>query len=286
MKLVPEKVTRNIGRKVLTLKKNSPHIFFVGGIVGVVGSAVLACRATLKLEATVDEIRGDLENVKGRKLDENYTEHEYYKDLGYVYGKSFARFSKLYGPAVVIGSASIAALTGSHVQMTRRNSALTVTLAAVSQAYEEYRGRVRAELGEERELELHRAIHDEKREGVKGVVKVTDPNGWSPYARVFDESNINFQKNAEYNRIFLQCQQEYVNHLLRVRGHVFLNDVYDQLGFERTSPGAVVGWVLDGDGDNYIDFGLFEASSERFMNQHERSVILDFNVDGIVYDKI
>jgi hypothetical protein len=58
------------------------------------------------------------------------------------------------------------------------------------------------------------------------------------------------------------------------------------MGFERTSAGFVVGWVLDGNGDGYIDFGLSEARSSRFMNAEERSVILDFNVDGVVYDLI
>lgn len=285
MKLVPVKVSRSIGRKVLATKKNSPHIFFVAGVAGVVVSTVMACRATLKLEATLDEIKADVDKVP---VAEPGREVEQYKEVGQVYGKAVYRFGRLYGPSIVVGGVSVACLTGSHIQLTRRNAALTFTLAAVSKAYEEYRIRVAEEIGPNRELEIHRGVENQsvEVEGKKQVVKVTDPNKWSPYARIFDEFNPNWQKDSELNRIFIQCQQNYANNLLHARGHVFLNDVYDSLGMERSRAGAVVGWVLDGEGDGYIDFGLFEATSARFINNLERSIILDFNVDGVVYDKI
>lgn len=293
MKLIPNTVSRSVGRKVLQTKKNSPHIFFAAGLVGVVGSTVLACRATLKLDKTLDEIKNDIINVKdlGRdaraERNRDY-EREYARDLGYVYGKSFYKLTKLYGPSIVVGGLSVAALTGSHVQLTRRNNALTITLAGVMKAYDEYRLRVADEVGEERELELHRAISNEKVEedGKNKIIKVTNPDGWSPYAKIFDESSIHWQKNAEMNRMYIECQQRYANHLLHSRGHVLLNDVYDTLGFERTSAGAVVGWVREGEGDGFIDFGLYEATSARFINGIEKSIVLDFNVDGVVYDKI
>lgn len=292
MKLLPESVTRGIGHNILIAKKNSPHIFFAGGIVGVVTSTVLACKATLQLEKMVDEVKEDLSSVKEMNNNvvtvdgEKRPEQEYYKDLMCVYSKSAMKIGRLYGPSIAIGVVSITALTGSHVQLTRRNTALTVTLAAVSKAFDEYRIRVQEEIGKERELELHRAIREETIEGEKKPIKVTDPNGWSPYARMFDEVNVNWTKSPEYNRIFIQCQQNYMNDLLRARGHVFLNDVYDALGMERSSAGAVVGWVINGNGDNFVDFGLFEATSSKFINNMERSIILDFNVDGVIYDKI
>jgi hypothetical protein len=88
------------------------------------------------------------------------------------------------------------------------------------------------------------------------------------------------------NRLFVTCQQNYLNHVLQVRGHVFLNEAYDALGLERSTAGAVVGWVMGDNGDNYIDFGIFEAQNARFVNGSERSILLDFNVDGVIYDKI
>lgn len=295
MKFIPNSVSRSFGRKVLVAKQNSPHIFFGLGLAGIITSTVLACKATLKLEKIVDEINEDLEGVKTLKtqigLTTNghiYTEKEYFKDVSYVYTRSALKLTKLYGPAVLVGGVSVAALTGSHVQLTRRNAALTMTLAAVSKAFEDYRARVAEEIGAERELEIHRAITEKQAEidGKKQTVKITDPNGWSPYCRFFEESNPNWTKDPETNRVFIQCQQNYANHLLHARGHVFLNDVYDSLGMERSKAGSIVGWVVDGDGDGYIDFGLFEVTSQRFINNQERSILLDFNVDGVVFDKI
>lgn len=292
MKLIPYSVTRSIGRTVLKTKKNSPHIFFVGGIAGVVGSTVLACRATLKLDKNLDEIRNEIHSVKEvakqAESDEtsDYTEHEYYRDLGHIYLKSVVRLGRLYGPSILLGTASIGALTGSHVQLTRRNAALTATLAAVTKAYEEYRIRIQEEIGKEKEFEIYHGITDEKGEDGKKLKVVNTGTGYSMYAKIFDETNPNWTKSVEHNRVFLDMHCRYMNHLLNSRGHVLLNDVYDQLGFERTPAGCVVGWLLGGGGDDFVDFGLFEASASRFINGQERSVILDFNVDGNIYELI
>jgi len=287
MKLVPRAVTLNMGRGMLTLKKDSPHIFFVAGIVGVVVSTVLACRATLKLEETLDNIQGDLKNVNDVEVTEIETEQEHKKDVGYVYVKSGLQIAKLYAPAVIIGAASITALTGSHVQLSRRNASLMAAYAIVQKAYEDYRERVQEELGKQRELELFRGEKTEAVEGSKELVKLHDPNKLSPYSKIFDEYSREWEKDPELNRLFVQCQQNYANNLLHARGHVFLNEVYDMLGIDRTKAGAVVGWVISKDGgDNYIDFGIFNPGTTNFVNGWERSIVLDFNVDGVIYDKI
>lgn len=288
MKFIPESVTRNFGRKVLVAKKNSPHIFFAAGVVGFAGTVVLACKATTKLEQTLDEIHEEIKEVKDKSQTPTIDDKEHFKDLGYVYGKSAAKLTRLYGPSIILGVASVGALTGSHVQLTRRNSALTATLAALTKAYDDYRVRVADEIGAEKELDIYRGVTEETIEDEnkkKQVVKVVNPNALSEYARIFDEACPDFKKNAEMNRIFLTAQQNYFNQLLRARGHVFLNEVYDALGFERSKAGQVVGWVINGDGDDYVDFGMFEARCADFINGHEPRVILDFNVDGIVYDK-
>ncbi len=168
MKLVPQGMTRKMGRTILLAKKNSPHIFFVGGIAGVVGSTVLACRATLKLEMTLDGIKKDIDAVKPPTAiaDDITTQapvqtQEEVKAVGHAVIKTTVVLGKLYGPSIILGAASIAALTGSHVQLTRRNAALTATLALVSQAYDDYRVRVQEEIGKEKELDIYRAITKE-----------------------------------------------------------------------------------------------------------------------------
>ena len=277
-KLIPKVVTKASGRALLKLKKNSPHILFGVGMTGVVGGTVLACRATLKLHATLDEFTSEVKSEKPTASN---------SDMAYIYAKNVGKIAKLYAPAVLVGGAGIVCLTSSHVQLSKRNNALTAAYAGLVKAYDEYRKRVREEVGEEKELELYHGIETQqiKLDGKTIEAKIVDPNKLSQYTRIFDESNANYQKDAEINKIFIQCQQNYFNLMLQTRGHVFLNEVYEHLGFEHSKAGAVVGWVL-GNGDNYVNFSLYEASNARFINGDERAIVMDFNVDGVIFDMI
>lgn len=288
-------ITRAFNRRILKAKKNSPHVFFVGGMVGITASTVLACRATLKLSATLDEIDKDINDFKNlkTKIDENetitYQEDQYSKDMFYLHVRSSYKVAKLYAPAIGLGVVSVVALTGSHVQLSKRNASLMAAYAAVQAAFGDYRERVQKELGKERELDLYHGANVKELDGEDGKsykVKSVDPNKLSMYSKIFDEYSDKWRKDPELNRIFIECQQAYANQLLQVRGHVFLNEVYDMLGIDRSRPGAVVGWVIGEEGDNYIDFGIYEAHNTAFINGWERSIILDFNVDGVIYDKI
>lgn len=278
-KFIPKALTKASGRSLLKLKKNSPHILFGVGVTGVIGGTVLACRATLKLERYVNEFEAEVEEEKDVATNQ---------EMAHIYAKHTGKIAVLYAPAVAVGGLGLICLTGSHVQLTKRNGALTIAYAGLLRAYDEYRGRVKEEVGEEREIELFHNMYTDTitLDGKKIETKMVDVNKLSEYTRIFDESNPNYVKDAEINRIFVQCQQNYFNHLLQVRGHVFLNEVYQHLGFEHSRAGAIVGWAINKNGDNFIDFGLFEAHSSRFINGDERAVILDFNVDGVIWDLI
>jgi hypothetical protein len=285
MSIIPAPITQGIFRSALVIQKHAPAILFGLGVTGVATSTVLACKATLELQDILDEMRQELDMVL---YDTNDVDS---KDVAYVYAKNIAKITRLYAPAVTVGAISIGALTGSHVVLTRRNAGLTAAYAALSTAYEEYRLRVKSELGENKEIEIYKGYKPEVlKAGEEPQTITTNPiSETSPYARFFDEYSINWVKNAEMNRLFIQCQQNTANQILITKGHLFLNEVYDMLGLDRTSAGAVVGWVI-GDrnhvGDNYVDFGIFSERNSRFVNGWERSVLLDFNVDGVIYDKI
>jgi Family of unknown function (DUF6353) len=295
MKYIPKGVTMKVARQALVFKKNSPRLFFGAGIVGVIGGTVMACRATLKAHEPIDEMKKNIYAAKAahefsQEIDSTeQSKGEYEKELLKAYVTGFYHLTRLYGPAILVTGASVGLLTGAHVTLTRRNAALTAAYAAMAKSYEEYRERVMEKLGEDKELDVYHAADIQEivdPEGKKVKALVASPGKWSPYARFFDEASHNWQKNPDLNRIFVQVQQNYTNDLLQSRGHVFLNEVYDLLGLERSQEGQVVGWVLDGDGDGFIDFGIFEAHNEDFLDGWEKSIILDFNVDGVIYDKI
>jgi hypothetical protein len=303
MKLIPKAVSIKFGRQLLHLQKSSPQVMFVGGVAAGLGATVLACRSTLKLSDVLSEAE-DLK-FKAQELHEasektdsvEYTDKQYAKDLTVIKVKTILNVTKLYAPAAGLAMISVALLTGSHVTLNRRNASLTAAYAATDQAFNQYRERVREQLGEDADRDLRYGTREDKEtvegeDGKKKVVKLTRVGEGQPsqYSRFFDEYCGNWVKNPEYNRIFLQAQQNYMNDLLQARGHVFLNEVYDALGMERSGAGAIVGWVIGKGGDDYIDFGIFDdASNPRvrdFVNGRETSILCDFNVDGIVYNKI
>lgn len=280
-KILPAGVSRQFAKTVLKTKRNSPHIFFVAGLGGAVGATVMACKATLKTEPILDQIK---EEVEAAKLRGPYaSQKEENQAVARVYVRGAAKIGKLYAPSVVVGGLAVACLTGSHVQLTRRNTALMGSLAATMQAFETYRERVREVLGVEAEKDLYDGTESQTikhPDGTKELVKVRTRPGLSLYAKQFDRSNPKWQKNAEMNRAFIQIQQDIANHDLNAQGYVFLNDVYEALGFERTKAGQHVGWVRNGDGDGYIDFGLQEIHNAGLVDGTTKEAWLDFNVDG------
>ena len=290
MKFVPNVVSQKLGRQVLIAQKNSPKILFAVGIAGVVTSTVLACRATLKLDSKLTDFRKDVDLLKEKEKKINatdYTSHDHNRAVIGVYSRNSFEIAKLYAPSVIIGAVSIGALTTSHVTLNRRNASLTAAYSAMQASYGAYRERVKKELGESKELDIYHAVskHETEIDGKLKTIKAADPNKWSPYARFFDETCPDWTKVPEQNKLFVQCQQKYLNDLLHARGHVFLNEAYDALGMPHSKAGAVVGWVI-GNGDNFIDFGIFDAYNAAFVNGFERTILLDFNVDGVIYDLI
>ena len=263
----------------------------------------MACKATTKVDTIIEESKKSIDTIHvgmeaGNICDVEYTEEDGKKDLAIVYIQTGVKFAKLYGPSVLLGLTSIGCILASNNIIHKRNVALSAAYTAIDRSFKGYRSRVIERFGEnmDRELryniktqEVKETVMDEetgKKKTVKSTVSVVDPNTYSDYARFFDEYCAGWTKDAEYNLMFLRQQQNYANELLKSRGHLFLNEVYDMLGFERTKAGQVVGWVYKYEhpiGDNFVDFGIYVLDNEKardFVNGRERSILLDFNVDG------
>jgi hypothetical protein len=294
MQFIPAVVGQTVARNTLLVQKASPGLLFGAGIVGTVASTVLACRATLKMNEVLDESKDKLHTAK-TLVHDNYSEQDRRRDVSLIYFQTSVKVVRLYGPAVIVGGLSIAALTSSHNILTRRNAALTAAYAALDKGFKEYRARVVAKYGEEEDQHLRygtreiEVIDPETNKKTK-VVRVA-PGDPSIYARFFDDNSTEWSKEPEYNMLFLKAQQNFANDLLHHRGHVFLNEVYDMLGLERSKAGAVVGWIISKNGstDNFINFGVFDDKSDRardFVNGFEGAILLDFNVDGLIFDKL
>mgnify|MGYP007004244115 CR=1 FL=1 len=297
--------SRTVHRVGFKIKKASPEILVVAGIAGVVTSTVMACKATTKAGEILDTHNDDMDKIhQASELETaDYTPEDMKKDTVIVYTQTAVKFIKLYGPSVLLGAASIACIVSSHNILKKRNIALAAAYAAVDKGFKDYRGRVVERFGEELDKELRYNIKAKefeettvdskgKEKKVTTTVQVADPNMTSEYARFFDEACRGWTKDPEYNLMFLRQQQNWANELLKSKGHLFLNEVYDMLDIPRTKAGQIVGWVYDEEhpvGDNFIDFGIYRANIEEvrnFVNGYERTILLDFNVDGPILDMI
>ena len=289
-------------KAVMKLKKHSPEILVMAGIAGTVVSAVLACKATTKVAESLDETKGTLDTIHegmetGAINGQEYTTEDGKKDTVVVYAQTGMKLAKLYAPAIILGTLSITSILASNNILRKRNVALGAAYAAIDKSFKEYRGRVIERFGEQVDTELKYGIKAKKFEEievdpetgkekkVKKTVMVADPNLQSDYAVYFDSKSRNYETNPDYNRMFLKAQQAFANDKLQTRGHLFLNEVLDDLDLPRTPAGQIVGWTKDGP-DGYVNFRIVEVERETEDGRHEPALLLDFNVEGNIWEKM
>lgn len=299
--------TKSFGRGSLLLMKHSPEILMGAGIVGVIASTVMACKATLHVDVVMSLYKLNLDKIhKANETlpKEEYSEEDYKQDLAVTYVQRAVAVAKLYAPAVALGAVSIGCLLGSHHILSKRNVALMAAYKLIDEGYANYRKRVIEELGKEKDHEFRHGRVQQKalEEAEKGMKEAAvDENGKkvdlyndynlpSDYARFFDEESVQFRRDITLNQFFLRSQQNYANDLLKARGHVFLNEVYDMLGLPRSTAGQIVGWVYGSGGDDFVDFNI-NGSGCYDTDRPEKCLppkyfLLDFNVDGVIYDQI
>ena len=303
---IVEKTSRTLCKAGLKLKKHSPEILVVGGVVGLVASGVMACKATTKLSAILDDSKEQIElfdkvAANPEMVNEEYTVEDAEKDKKIVKVQTAVKVAKLYAPSVAVGVVSIGAIFASNNIMRKRNVALGAAYATVDRAFKDYRNRVVDRFGEELDKELRynlktkevkETVEDEngKKKTVKRNIKYMDSAMPSEFAVIYDDGCAGWTKDPEDNKFFLIQQQRYANERLKRRGYLSLNEVYELLGFPSTKAGQVVGWLYDCKdpnykGDNFVDFGLYNVDCEPnrdFVNGYERNIILDFNVAPII----
>lgn len=303
--------TRGFHKVVLTGKKHSPEILVIGGVALGIVSAVMACKATLKVDEVNKEHKEKIDKMqealeKGvTEANEVYTEEDYKEDKKTLSIQTAVTYVKLYGPSVLLGTASVVSILGGHRILNRRFVGVTAAYTALDSSFKQYRGRLIERFGEELDRELRFNIKSKEIEetvvnedGTETTVAKTvdviddaDVLG-NQYAFFFDEVSRDWTKDPEWNKMFLLKQQNYWNDVLKRRGHVFLNDVRESLGLDRVPSGQVVGWIYNEanpTGDNYIDFGIFNVhrqASRRFVNGLEKSVLIVPNCDGVIFGNI
>lgn len=208
-------------------------------------------------------------------------------------------------PAAIVGAATITMIYFSNSISRKRLAAMGAAYATLQTAFDGYKRTMVEALGKESVDKIlkpklpnvgksaEEILASDNKSDAANVsdAVVNSLKALSPYARVIaEESSTCWDPNEDYTSQNLAAVQLWANRRLERKGHLFLNEVFDQLGLSRTREGAVVGWLKNGDGDNYVSFGDFDASIYRVPSDDytrvDSNFIVDFNVDGVIWDRI
>lgn len=302
MKINTKTLRKSFKKAQLTVRKHSPEILMVAGVIGTVAGAVMACKETLELEDVLDECKQEKMDLEEQyAMCEEYSEDALKKDQVKLTIKQVAKIVKLYAPSVIMEATSIGVIFASNDIMRKRNASMAAAYATLNSMYKRYRQNVIESYGEEVDKDMRFGVKHEKvteidEDGnkVKVDARIVDLDNTalaiSDYSRFFQSGCKGFDASSgRYNLLYLKGIQAMFNNKLIADGYVMLNDVYRELGFDTIPEGWSIGWVYDEAnpiGDNYIDFGLYEArnKNQRAVNDWEPVILMDFNVDGNLYE--
>ena len=299
-----------VGMASLAVKEHQPEIFLAAGIATGITAAVMAAKAHKKSEETFDDVAGEIEATRNYINDNNsgvspsgdvpddwneVTPAEERQLLLPLYVETGRRAAVLYGPAVLMGIGSVALILASHKTLQTRNRALIATVGLLERGFNEYRKRVRDELGVETEERFYYGaearkvntvtVGEDGKKKKKKEIKNHIPEEYSPimYQREFNETNRNWSNMDDMNEFFLRSTERHMNDKLTINGYLILNEVYHALGFAPSPAGAVTGWSKNVPGDEFVSLGLDNDINQR---EGDTRFVLDFNVNGLILNHI
>lgn len=313
---IKETIIRQTSMGLLKVRKYAPEILTAGAILS--GGAALGF--TVKQTLTVqpcfspyielkEKVAEHKENVRfvheefEAHKDEpdfpvkelppdEYTPEKELNDKMIVSCQVAINILKHYTVPLMLAGLSTACVLGLYKVWKARYTAVVAAYTGLQSMYERYKNVVKEKFGEETEKEVTALAIDrdvETKKDLQTGKKIRQYKQGSQYARIFDEMSCYYKRTPGENLSFLQRQQALANNMLKINGSLFLNEVYDMLGFPRTQAGSVVGWVHQYGRDHEVDFGFWDLDNvdkRAFINGWEKSVLLDFNVDGVIYDLI
>lgn len=316
-KMIIKIAKTGLKKAIFLAQKYSPQLLAGLGIVSAGASVVTGCHATIKAKTIVEEHKETMATVhicaEDPEMSKEYSPEDKKKDTIIAYTQTAVKLVKTYAPTISLFVLAVIAILASTNILHKRNLALSAAYTAIETSFNSYRENVKAKYGEEVDKSMRYGIEKKKVDDVvtdpetgktKKVKKeafVVNPGEISGFARFFeayteDEAgntirNPYWDEDNERNITYIKMQERIANDILRSKGRVFLNDVYKMLGLPATKAGQIVGWVYNPDDktrDNYIDFGLYldNLSYSDYVNGHDSAILLDFNVDGNIWEQM
>lgn len=288
---------------VARISKHAPTILSVTASAGVIATGYLAWKAGTRFE-----------DVEGRDWDRRKeclknADNIPDEDVPKIERKNRILFIldtvRTVAPAAIVGAATITMIYFSNSISKKRLAAMGAAYATLQTAFDGYKRTMVEALGKESVDKIlkpklpnvgksaEEILSSDNKSDAADVsdAVVNSLKALSPYARIIaEESSTCWDPNEDYTSQNLAAVQLWANRRLERKGHLFLNEIFDQLGLSRTREGAVVGWLKNGEGDGYVSFGDFDASIYRVPSDDytrvDSNFIVDFNVDGVIWDRI
>ena len=288
---------------VARISKHAPTILSITASAGVIATGYLAWKAGTRFE-----------DVEGRDWDRR---KECLKNADTIPDEDVPKIERknrilfildtvrTVAPAAIVGAATITMIYFSNSISKKRLAAMGAAYATLQTAFDGYKRTMVEALGKESVDKIlkpklpnvgksaEEILSSDNKSDAANVCDavVNSLKALSPYARIIaEESSTCWDPNEDYTSQNIAAVQLWANRRLERKGHLFLNEIFDQLGLSRTREGAVVGWLKNGEGDNYVSFGDFDASIYRVPSDNyariDSNFIVDFNVDGVIWDRI
>lgn len=280
-----------LGKIKLGAKRNAPELLLGAGLVTGTACMVMTGRQTIKAQSILEDSNETKVNLAEYFADGILTEQEYRQEIVRHYSKLALSLAKEYAVPAALYAATVTCVFSSYKIQKKRQLALSAALASCTAAYTTLVGKLKNgaahgltakdvlegyEMKEVVDPETGEITHEK----VKG-----EPISTDLYKVRFDRYSTAWEKDKFQNECTLKSEENWANDVLRLQGYLFLNDVYDRLGLPRTRAGQVVGWLYQGDGDGFVDFGVTDCESYDDVRYDSNAFDLNFNVDGDILTK-
>lgn len=247
-------------------KTHAPAIYLGLGVAAGVACVITACRATTKVSSIIDDAQQELaeadETLAGNvkvKDGEAYTDEDHAKDVKIIKAHAAGKLARNYAIPAALGIFAIICTLRGYKILHDRNVALSAAFNGVSAAFAKYRERVANELGADADrhfrygdkLKFHRVVDEDgntvdiKAEGPDSNTNTNSFDG-DPVCMDFNSRTSTEFRNEWHRRPEnlqrLHDVEEWTRIRVATKGHVFLNDVLEELGLAPCAMGQILGW--------------------------------------------
>lgn len=305
-------ISKVAGKTGLKIKKYSPEILLAVGVVTEVAAIVSAVKAAKNHDQIIADHEDRLEIAKlgytPEELDEIKEGTEVVaiddqkiirKKVTKCYIKTAGNLAKNYALTAAFSGVSMASFIGMHNIQAGRIAGLSTAYTGLKEGFDRYvknnielngeENHRKCKYGFDKDTKETVSIDGEKQTieetAVKDLESVKDAGYYADSYWFDKQSSPMFKGMGNYDIMSLDAAEEYINALIETRGWATLNDVFDNIGMQRTKDGMIEGWVKGKGGRACL--GHHDPINQKALDgKMNQPILLSPNVHGNVFAMI